>query len=174
VSVLDGSGVGAIEDAVHILELQTKYEESMRIINQLRMRLVKRTEMISEIRTFYLRDIVTMKFILSDLLTGTERQEVMDHYMERLPSLDLKSALALHAPQNSEMQIVPCEQCGGKVEVVLIDSPEVERLNQLLAGSKEREQRFRGTLAELDAKTESLMREKQEESKSHNEEVCNT
>lgn len=168
------NSTGGIDESVYTLELQQKYEESLRIIKQLRTRLVRRTEMISDIRSYYLRDIVAIKHILNEHLSENERFKVMQQYMEGLPSIDLKKALRLYGPHNSEMQVVPCDQCGGRIEVVLIDSPEVERLNKLLQVANEREQRFRGTLAGLDAQVSDLKREKQEESKVHSEEVSMT
>lgn len=170
-SVLDGSATGGGDATVYMLDLQAKYEEAQRNIKNLRLRLVRRTEMISNIRSYYLRDVVTIKLILNDLLSDDERHVIMQQYMERLPSVDLKQALRLHAPQYAELQITPCEQCGGKMEVVLVDSADVQRLNEQVEISKERESRFRGTLANLDAKLEDMTREKQKDNQSHQEEV---
>ena len=171
-SVLDGSATGGGDATVYMLDLQTKYDEAQRNVKNLRMRLVRRTEMISNIRSYYLRDVVTIKLILNDLLTDEERHIVMQQYMERLPSVDLTQALKLHAPQYAELQITPCEQCGGKMEIVIVDSLEVQRLNEQVGISKERESRFRGTLANLDAKLEEMTREKQKDNQSHQEEVA--
>eukprot|EP01035_Chromulina_nebulosa_P021553 gene21553-27905_t len=169
-SVLDGSATGGGDATVYMLDLQAKYEDAQRNIKNLRLRLVRRTEMISNIRSYYLRDVVTIKLILNDLLSDDERHVIMQQYMERLPSVDLKQALRLHAPQYAELQITPCEQCGGKMEVVLVDSADVQRLNEQVEISKERESRFRGTLANLDAKLEDMTREKQKDNQSHQEE----
>ena len=170
-SVLDNGSATGAEGTVYTLELSAKNEEAQRIIKQLRMRLVRRTEMISTIRSYYLRDVVTIKLILNELLSDTERSIVMQQYMERLPSVDLKQALKLHAPHHSEMQIAPCELCGGKVEIIHIDSAEVNQLNDQLQISRQRELRYKATLAQLDSEVEMLKREKQNENKSHQEEV---
>lgn len=146
----------------HLFALET--------IRQLRQRLTRRTAMIDEIRKFYLRDVVALKHVMRDVLTGTEREIIFREFESAIPSLDLSKALALHAPTNSDFRVRPCEQCGGQLEVIMRDSDEVDRLKKILSDCKDREQRFRLKLGTLDAEIETMTKEKAEGLKSHLEE----
>jgi hypothetical protein len=148
-----------------------QYLYALETIRQLRARLVRRTNVIDEIRKFYLRDIVTMKFVIREVLSETEKEAVWKEYESNLPSLDLKQALTLHAPSKCEFQVKPCEKCGGQLEVILKDTEEVANLKRAILDSKERENRWREKLAVLDTQIENATREKAESGKSHNEEV---
>ena len=154
-------------------ELEKQYLEAVDNINQLRQRLIRRTELINEIRKCYLRDVVAVKNILTDVVTNAEREAIIKELAERLPSLDLREALAVHAPTNTKLRILPCEMCGGRVEVVLVDSDEVVDLQKSISLMRERENRFKLTLAELDARLEKTARDKAESAKQHQEEVRN-
>lgn len=148
-----------------------QYLFAVETIKHLRRRLVRRTNTIDEIRKFYLRDIVTMRHILQEVLTEPERELVWKEYEANLPSIDLKQTLKLHAPDKCEFQVRPCEKCGGQLEVILKDSEEVERLKKYIAGSKDRENRWREKLANLDAQIEEVTKTKSQATKSHMEEV---
>lgn len=152
-------------------ELEQKYLFALETVRQLRHRLIRRTNVIEEIRKYYLRDVITMKHILKDILTDSEREMAWKHYEVNLPSLDLKQALVLHAPSKCEFQVKPCEQCGGELELVMKDTDEVDYLKKLLKEGKDREARWREKLAYLDVQIETANREKAEATKSHMEEV---
>ena len=157
--------------SIQAMQLEQKYLFALETVRQLRHRLVRRTSVIEEIRKYYLRDIITMKHVLQDVLTGTERESAWKHYEAALPSLDLKQSLVLHAPGKCEFQVKPCEMCGGELELVMKDTDEVDYLKKVIRDCKEREHRFREKLATLDAQVEKSSREKAETSKSHMEEV---
>lgn len=148
-----------------------QYLEAMETIRQLQQRLVRRTAIIDEIRKYYLRDVVTIKHIMKDVLTTGERQKVLKMHVENLPSIDLKQALVLHAPTKCELQVSHCGECGGQLEIIMKDSDEVDMLKKVIVDCKNRESRFRIKLATLDAQIESTTIEKAEASKSHAEEV---
>lgn len=158
-------------ESINKIEFEKKYFEATDIITQLRMRLIRRTSMIDEIRKCYLRDVVVLKNVLDEILTGTEKEIIVKEITSRLPSLDLRQSLAVHAPKNTEMRVSPCESCGGRVEAILIDSDEVIQLQKLVSQMKERENRFKLKLAELDAKLEKVTKDKAESGKRHMEEV---
>jgi len=147
-----------------------QYLDAMETIKQLKQRLIRRTSIIDEIRKYYLRDVVTVKHILKDVLTTGERRQVLKMYDENLPSIDLKQALALHAPTKCEMQVSQCGECGGQLEIIMKDSDEVDMLKKTIVDCKDRESRFRIKLATLDAQIENTNRERAEANKSHNEE----
>ena len=91
-------------------ELEQKYLFALETVRQLRHRLIRRTSVIEEIRKYYLRDIITMKHVIKDVLNHSEREAAWKQYEVNLPSLDLKQALTLHAPSKCEFQVKPCEQ----------------------------------------------------------------
>jgi hypothetical protein len=152
-------------------ELEQKYLFALETVRQLRHRLIRRTNVIEEIRKFYLRDVITMKHIIKDVLSDSEREAAWKQYEVNLPSLDLKQALILHAPSKCEFQVKPCEQCGGELELVMKDTDEVDYLKKLIKEGKDREARWREKLAYLDVQIETANKEKAESAKSHMEEV---
>lgn len=153
------------------VEYGKMHAEAVDTIKQLKMRLLRRTAMIDDIRKCYLRDVVVIKNVLYDVIIDSEREIVIKELANRLPSLDLTKSLPIHAPMNTELRIAPCESCGGRVEAVLVDSDEVVYLQKVVSQMRERESRFKSTLAELDAKLEAAVRDKAENSRQHHEEV---
>lgn len=172
-SLIDGTSYFIDEEAEEkeFVSQSQQYLDAMETIRQLRQRLVRRTSIIDEIRKYYLRDIVTVKHILRDVLSSVEREAVMKQYDAILPSLDLKQALILHAPTKCELQVKHCTECGGQLEIIMKDSDEVDRLKRVIADCKERESRFRIKLGSIDAQIEATTKEKSEANKSHIEEV---
>jgi hypothetical protein len=173
----------------HIQEEHLKAQDTIR---QLRQRLVRRTAVIDGIRKYYLRDVVTMKYILKEMLDDTERREAWKIYEHTLPSIDLKVSLnvditiyyvfiflfylyqqplELHAPEKCAFQVIPCDVCGGKLELVLKGNEEAEGLKKTLKDNKERENRWRVKLADIDATLATVTREKAEAAKLHTNEV---
>lgn len=73
-----------------LFEVQEKYADAQETIRQLRHRLIRRTSVIDGIRKYYLRDVVTMKNILKELLNDEERREAWRQYECIIPSLDFK------------------------------------------------------------------------------------
>ena len=94
-SVLNGDGLASPsfiyeQESNRAAEMQQKLADAQDTIRQLRHRLVRRTNVIEGIRKYYLRDVVTMKHILRELLSETERKEAWRQYEYILPSIDLK------------------------------------------------------------------------------------
>lgn len=147
------------------------YLDAMKSITQLKQRLIRRTSIIDEIRKYYLRDIVTVKELINQVLTTDERKSFLSLYDQNLPSLDMTQSLLLHSPSKCEMVVKHCSECGGHVEIIMKDSDEVERLKKIISDSKDREGRFRIKLGELDAQIETTSRDKSEALKRYTEEV---
>lgn len=151
--------------------LEEQIAISKETIRQLKARLIRRTSLVNEIRSSYIRDVVVLKQILETILSDSEKEAVIKEYTSNLPSLDLREQLSLRAPKNCKLRVTPCETCGGKVEAVLADPDEVVKLKGQLDVMKKREERFRIQIAELDAKNEKATRGKSEIAHSHGEEV---
>jgi hypothetical protein len=158
------------ETSVLLKDPHQQYLYAVETVRQLRARLIRRTNVIDEIRKFYLRDVVTMKNVLNNFLSGSEKEAVWKEYDAALPSIDLKPLLKLHAPTGGEFKVKPCEKCGGQLEIVMKDTDEVERLKKVLNECKERENRWREKLATLDVQIEEALKEKAESGKGHQEE----
>lgn len=158
------------ETSILLKDPQQQYLYAVETVRQLRARLIRRTNVIDEIRKFYLRDVVTLKHVLNDVLSGSEKEEVWREYESTIPSINLKQMLKLHAPTGGEFKISPCEKCGGQLEIVMKDTDEVEKLKKVLSESKDRENRWREKLANLDVQIEEATREKAEGAKGHMEE----
>ncbi len=171
VSAMNDEGEPQPPQSAQSQELEQKYLFALETVRQLRHRLIRRTSVIEEIRKFYLRDVITMKHILKDVLSNSEREAAWKQYEANLPSLDLKQALTLHAPSKCEFQVKPCEHCGGELELVMKDTDEVDYLKKLIKEGKDREARWREKLAYLDVQIETANKEKAEANKSHMEEV---
>lgn len=151
--------------------LEDQIAVSKETIRQLKARLIRRTSLVDEIRSSYIRDVVIIKQVLETVLSGSEKEAVVKEYTANLPSLDLREQLSLRAPKNCELRVTPCDTCGGKVEAVLADPDEVVKLKGQIDVMKKREERFRIQIAELDAIMEKTTRQKSEIAHSHGDEV---
>ena len=80
-------------------------------------RLNRRLDVIGEIKSAYLRDIITMKSIFENMLSKVERKEAIEEWRGALPSLDFSRPLALYSPSEAMLQVKPCESCGGRLEI---------------------------------------------------------
>lgn len=154
-----------------LLIMSPEYRDSLETIRQLKARLIRRTWMIDEIRKSYLRDVVTVKHIITDVLTANERQFVMNQFDSYLPSLDMKQGLQLYAPAKTSLSVKLCNECGGHLEIVMVDTDEVDRYKKIASDAKEREARFRVKLATLDTQLEDVTKANKETTKTHFEEV---
>lgn len=167
----EGDGLDPDFINASVIHQTQEYKDAIENIRQLKARLARRSRIIEEIRKYYLKDVVTVKHVLRDVLTEPERDAVLQTYYNRLPSLDMRQGLALHAPSKTELQVKPCEECGGVLEIVMKDNDEVYKLKKQLADVRERDGRWRVKLATLDAQIESVGKERAETTKSHFEEV---
>ena len=173
--LLNGSSIGSLADASYASEtelasMSAALNEAEDGIVQLRKRLKKRVGIISHIRNAYLKDVVTLKHVINDVLTNNERQEVMAQYNAYLPSVDLRQYLELHGPKNSKLTVKPCEECGGFMEIMLDVGDTVRNLEAHIQYQKEKEEKLRIKIAELDFLIEQEKNEKNNGARSHNDE----
>lgn len=117
--------------------MRYKYNEAITEAYQDRQdlisRLNKRLRILDDVKAAYLRDIVTMRHVLDDVLTKNEREEVFCEWKLALPSVDLKGPLGLYSPPASAIQIKPCEACGGHVELQTNDMNMTVKLKKEIA-----------------------------------------
>ena len=155
---------------VDLDNLGKAYEAQEKENKDLKDRLQKRSDLIEEIRTAYLRDVVTIKHCLTNVLDPVEKKAVLDEYAGRLPSLDLTQTLVTYAPPNAHLRFKQCGECGGHVDIVINDSDHVAKLTDMIGTLKDREARLRLTLATEDARTEKMKEDHNNASKQHAEE----
>jgi hypothetical protein len=141
------------------------------MMKEYRERLYRRTKLMEEMRQSYLRDVVALKHVLTDVLNDTEKEDVMTQLNATIPSIDLRQALAPHAPQHSSFIIKPCEQCGGHLEVTLNVSERLQELTEALSTTKKNEHNLKLTLATQNYKYDNLVLDTEAEARKHSEEV---
>lgn len=150
--------------------LHDAYKASRTEVKDLNTRMKSRAQLIDKIRSAYLRDVVTIKHILNDVLSGKEKKMVMDEFVGRLPSVDLADYLDLYKPPNTKLRLKKCDQCGGHVDVIIKDSDHVERLMKVIEKYKEREEHMGVTIATQDAEAEINEKKRQAALREHRDE----
>ncbi len=169
----DLSTIFGTESVVSEAELETITESlnNAEISNAgLRKRLYNRTKLLEQVKESYIRDVVSLKHVINKILSGTEKEKVLDQYYSQIPSLDLRKNLQLYGPTNSSMKVYPCTECGGHLEITVMDSDRVAKLEKRLVESIEKENKLRLSVAKLDTLIDSAVTEKNAEFRTHQEE----
>lgn len=73
-------------------------------IKDLRRRLVRRMAIVDEIRKAYLRDVVSLKHVIEDILDPHERELILHQYIRHLPTADIREVLKIHGPHKGEIR----------------------------------------------------------------------
>ena len=136
-------------------------------------RLKKRSDLISEVRAAYLRDVVVLKHQLEQLLTNDERLQLLTQWKKSIPSIDLRQHLMLYAPDEASLDVIPCETCGGSVEIIHHDSSEIEELSKALSHLDKNKDELRVIIATRGAQIEVTERKMEMMMMEHQNEVCN-
>ena len=101
-------------------------------LEELRMRLDRRNQLLAIVRKAYHRDIIVVREYLLHLQNGVKIDEIKpeDLDLRTIPSIDLRNeGLHLFAPQECELTLTPCFHCGGRLEVTHRES---SRFNVLM------------------------------------------
>jgi hypothetical protein len=131
----------------------------------------RRIMIIEDMRKAYLRDVVTLKQIVTNLLIEKERKEVLQQHLSFLPSVDLSKALSLYAPEDAHLTVHPCEKCGGHLDIMFSDSKRVTELKKVLKLVQASEERFRLSSATNQALYEKAKNDLTAVTEAHKEEV---
>jgi hypothetical protein len=91
-------------------------------------RIQRRTDLVKQLRNGYLRDVIAVKQFIGQHLAETEREAVYAKWQESIPSIDLNEHFMLYSPPATSIDVIPCDACGGSLEVVHHDN---EKLTQL-------------------------------------------
>ena len=140
-------------------------------MRDLKLRLRRRTSIIEELRNAYLRDVVALKHVVYDVCSAGESEAILKQHLEHLPTVDLRDPLILHGPKDGEFRVVPCENCGGKIDIVFNDSDLVKKLKERITHYKSQEQNLRLQVATTETTLEKNRREMEMMKISHGDEV---
>lgn len=148
-----------LEDVVDVMtrqEIEKKRINEEHALENLRSHIKRRNQLLLSIRKCYLNDVVVMKEVINSVLKKHEREEAMAEYNSRLPSLSLKAYLDLYSPPECVLDVIPCETCGGHVEIIHRESNEMARLSKSLALTMKRDEELRVTNAEQSARLQKV------------------
>lgn len=167
----DEGDAGSEGSAATDLSLGLKYNSAITELKLVKASIIRRTKVMEDLRKAYLKDIVTMKHVINDILTGTERESVMAAYNSRLPSIDLKQPLVLFAPPESQFLVKPCENCGGFLDLTISDNSKVKALEKVVESYKLRQEQLCIKIATLDAEAETRNQQHESARQEHKAEV---
>lgn len=131
-SLLEFSEAEESQAEIQLRELSVAYGETQHEVRDLEKRIQRRTLLVDTLRTAYLKDVVTLKHVLMDVLTSEERRAAVSEYNSRLPSVDLRRPLQLYGPKDAELRVLPCAACGGVVDVTMHDSDAADRMQKAI------------------------------------------
>lgn len=125
------ASAGMKEDTDGLSNIHPEREVDRELLRMCQGKLRRRMELIHTLRRAYLTDVILLKKIVDASFTPEQAKEVQAQWAAAVPSLDTRELLWLHAPEETSLGIVPCNTCGGCMDVMHHDSPEIERLNRL-------------------------------------------
>jgi DNA repair exonuclease SbcCD ATPase subunit len=111
-------------------------------LDELRQRLDRRNHLLEVIRKAYHRDIIVVREYLLQLQNGTKIEDIKaeDLDLRTIPSIDLRNdGFHLFSPQECELVIKPCYNCGGRLEVTHRESQRFMDLMKCCEELKRRE-----------------------------------
>jgi len=130
-------------------------------------RLKRRSNLLADMRNAYLRDVIAVRHLIEDMLSDDERSKLIKQICETIPSLDLNQHLKLHSPSNTSMNLIPCESCGGSVEFLIHDSPEILKLSEQINHMNRNKAELRVVIATKNTELEDLQTKLAENAAKH-------
>ena len=103
----------------------------------LRRKLVRRNELLDVIRRAYHRDVISIKEYLLDA-EQKGLSSIDTNALASLPSIDLRGFL-LFAPQECELNAIPCNECGGQLEIIHRESNRIVQYKNAIQQLEENE-----------------------------------
>lgn len=153
-------------------DIEVTLKKSKIEVKQLRSRLYKRSAVIESIKNSYLKDIVAMKHVFERVMNDQQKQEIMAEWRHALPSVDLRAALALHAPSLTHLSVKPCKRCGGCLDIEFHDSAKSEQLMQQLRKMKDRNEELRLIISKQNLQVDRTIQENNSLTSKFELEVC--
>ena len=145
-------------------------EERMMEAQEYKSRLFRRTMILEEVRKSYLRDVILLKQVMSEMFNDEERKAVMAQYESMIPSLDMRQWFQPRAPESTTFKVRPCDLCGGHLEITINVSDELQELRSLLDHQKKVEEKMRLDYATQSYGYEKLQIDKDYQDRNHAQE----
>ncbi|EQC32425.1 hypothetical protein SDRG_10165 [Saprolegnia diclina VS20] len=98
-----------------VLDAVKQTNRSNDVVDVLRDQLHRRTQLLDDLRTAYMHDVIVVRDRL--FAHGLDPDEAL----RALPSIDLTPHLPLFSPTNAALRISPCKACGGSVVMLRTD-----------------------------------------------------
>lgn len=149
----------------HWVDPERQVDKELLLLCQGRVR--RRAELIDTIRRAYLQDVVLLKSIVMQQFNEVQTETVARQWRDAIPSLDVRQLFWLHAPDETTLAVLPCKTCGGSVELMHHDSPEIERLTKLVAMQEHQSHDLKILVATQKAKLETAEFQLQDATNSH-------
>ncbi|CBJ28638.1 conserved unknown protein [Ectocarpus siliculosus] len=111
-------------------------------LEAVRLRLLRRSQIIDALRSAYVRDVVIVKNELMRKSAMTDEEYVAQggpgtDITDAIPSLDMRPVLALFSPEDAFLRIESCTGCGGHLEIVTKETKRVARLTKRISDLNE-------------------------------------
>ncbi|CAM9568681.1 unnamed protein product, partial [Ectocarpus sp. 13 AM-2016] len=111
-------------------------------LEAVRLRLLRRSQIIDALRSAYVRDVVIVKNELMRKSAMTDEEYVArggpgTDITDAIPSLDMRPVLALFSPEDAFLRIESCAGCGGHLEIVTKETKRVARLTKRISDLNE-------------------------------------
>jgi chromosome segregation ATPase len=103
----------------------------------LHRKLIRRNQLLEVIRRAYHRDVISIKEYLLDA-EQKGLSSIDTHALASLPSTDLRGFL-LFAPQECELNVLPCNECGGQLEIIHRESNRIVQYKHAIQQLEENE-----------------------------------
>jgi hypothetical protein len=114
---------------------------------------------------------VSLKHVINEQLSKDERIEVSNSWKKMIPSIDMRQHLMLYGPSEASFDTIPCDTCGGSVELVHHDSSEIEELSKALSHMDKNKDDLRLLIATKGAQLDSIQKKMEKVESKHKEEV---
>jgi hypothetical protein len=112
-------------------------------LDELRLRLHRRNQLLEIVRKAYHRDILVVREYLLHLQNGVSIDDIKpeDFDLRTIPSIDLRNeGFHLFSPQECELTLKPCFQCGGSLEIIHRESTRYQTLMRCCDDLKTKEE----------------------------------
>lgn len=123
-------------------EGKSEEDSSETIIENLRAKVARRNALLDIIRKAYHRDVISIKEAFENMPT-----------LEALPSIDLREGFHIFAPQECELRVRPCHECGGQIDLIHRESTRIVEYKYAIQMLEEKEADLRIEL--LDVKSQA-------------------
>ena len=121
-----------------------------RDLDELRLRLDRRNQLLEIVRKAYHRDVIVVREYFLHLQKGDNIDEIKpeDLDLRTIPSIDLRNeGFHLFSPQECELSLNPCLHCGGTLEITHRESNRYQALMRCCDDLKTRERDLDESLA---------------------------